>query len=123
MYIAVREYVHHTNRYSYKRVYTNTGICGTASDSVEMRRVKLGVRWYGRTPTGRMTVEVEEDVTCAQLAARAAESLGLGARRKGAWHVVERWMGCGKCSYIAIILSRQTPWKKIWSGPLLLALA
>ena len=92
MYIAVRVYIRTSH------VLIHTSEYGTASDSVKMRRVELGVRWHGGRATGRMTVEVEEDVTCAQLAARAAESLGLGARRKGAWHVVERWMGCGKCS-------------------------
>ena len=62
--------------------------------------MELIVRWHGGRATGCTTVEVEVDgnVTCVQLAVLAAESLELGARRKGAWYIVEQWMGCGKYS-------------------------
>ena len=51
---------------------------------------------------GCLSVEIEEEVTCGELLDELADVEGAGldwsGAERGAWHLVERWNGCGKQS-------------------------
>lgn len=67
--------------------------------------MQLSVCWGGKSLRSSVPVrvEVEDGTTCSQLVAQVVESLELNTSGRGAWHLVERWRGCGKlwrvCKY------------------------
>ena len=64
-----------------------------------MPEVRLSVCWKGKTAPSTLGIEVDEEITCGELTAQLVDELWLGdGRRRGAWHLVERWMGCGEWS-------------------------
>ena len=64
-----------------------------------MFELRLGVLRGEKAVCGSLCVEVEEEVTCRELVdqLKEAKEVGLlsGAAERGAWHLVERWNGCG----------------------------
>ena len=84
----------------------NTGACAYftryRAEKLKMTEVRLGMLHGGKALCGSVCVEIEEDVTCRELAEWLATDEGVGepalggGAERGAWHLVERWNGCGK---------------------------
>ena len=62
----------------------------------KMFELRLGVLRGEKVVCGSLCVEVQEEVTCRELVDQLKE-VGLlsSAAERGAWHLVERWNGCG----------------------------
>ena len=69
---------------------------------VTMVEVRLGILHGRKVACGCLCAEIEEEVTCGELLDELAYGEGAGldwsGADRGAWHLVERWNGCGKQS-------------------------
>ena len=85
---------------------------GLRQEAAEMTEVRLGVLRGGRVACGCLRVEVEEEVTCRELIDQLTEEDGGLSRgeERGAWHLVERWNGCGEPAPVGTAISRGRQW-------------
>ena len=74
----------------------STTACAYHVLRAKMLELRLGVLRGEKVVCGSLCVDVEEEVTCRELVDQLKE-VGLlsGAAEMGAWHLVERWNGCG----------------------------
>lgn len=66
-----------------------------------MPEVELSVLWKGKLSPSSLCVELDEEVTCRELVDQLTDP-DEGWGRKGAWHLVERWNGCGESARVPV---------------------
>ena len=66
----------------------------------KMPELRLGVLRGGKVVCGPLIVEVEQGVTCREFLDHLTdgEDGPLSGAERGAWHLIERWYGCGESS-------------------------